>query len=103
MKQAIQERFILDVLASYTPVNSYYKLVKTVEGDPEFDARKAKKKLRRYVEDHDHAIGMKAEIMVDHFLEQVLARIRSVARPGQWWSPAASNGPSSTTTPSRPT
>ena len=74
MKQAIQERFILDVVAHYTPVDSYYRLMKTVEDDPEFDTAKAKKKLRRYVESHDHAIRQKAEIMVDHFHEQVLAR-----------------------------
>jgi type I restriction enzyme R subunit len=73
MKQAIQEGFILDVLAYYTPIDSYYKLVKTVESDPEFDTKRAKKKLRRYVESHDHAIRLKAEIMVDHFHEQVLA------------------------------
>ena len=73
MKQAIQEGFILDVLKHYTPVDSYYKLVKTVEADPEFDTKRAKKKLRRYVESHDHAIRLKAEIMVDHFHEQVLA------------------------------
>jgi type I restriction enzyme R subunit len=73
MKQAIQEGFILDVLKSYTPVNSYYKLVKKIEDDPEFDARRAQKKLRRYVESHDYAIGLKAEIMVDHFHDQVLA------------------------------
>jgi type I restriction enzyme, R subunit len=73
MKQAIQEGFILDVLKNYTPVDSYYKLVKTVESDPEFDTKRAKKKLRKYVESHDHAIQIKAEIMVDHFLEQVLA------------------------------
>lgn len=72
MKQAIQEGFILDVLKSYTPVESYYKLVKTIEGDPEFDTKRAKKKLRRYVESHDHAIRLKAEIMVDHFHEQVI-------------------------------
>ena len=72
MKQAIQERFILDVLAHYTPVESYYKLLKKVEDDPEFDTKRAKKKLRRYVESHDHAIRLKAEIMVDHFHEQVL-------------------------------
>jgi type I restriction enzyme R subunit len=72
MKQAIQEGFILDVLRNYTPVNSYYKLVKTVEADPEFDTKRAKKKLRRYVESHDHAIRLKAEIMVDHFQEQVI-------------------------------
>lgn len=72
MKQAIQEGFILDVLASYTPVRSYYKLMSTVEGDPEFDVRKASRKLRRYVESNDHAIRLKAEIMVDHFHDHVL-------------------------------
>ena len=71
MKQAIQEGFIIDVLENYTPVDSYYRLVKTVEGDPEFDTKRAGKKLRRYVEDNDHAIRLKAEIMVDHFHEQV--------------------------------
>ena len=74
MKQAIEEGFILDVLAHYTPVNSYYKLAKTVEDDPEFDKRKAQKKLRRYVEGHDYAIDLKAEIMVDHFHDQVMAQ-----------------------------
>lgn len=73
MKQAIEEGFILDVLRYYTPVNSYYRLVKTVEADPEFDTRRATKKLRRYVESNDYAIRLKAEIMVDHFHEQVLA------------------------------
>ena len=82
MKQAIEERFIIDVLANYTPVSSYYRLVKTVEGDPEFDTKRAGKKLRRYVEDHDHAIRLKAEIMVDHFHEQVagLQKIGGQAR-----------------------
>jgi type I restriction enzyme R subunit len=61
------------VLKSYTPVDSYYKLVKKTEDDPEFDTRKANKKLRRYVESHEHAIRLKTEIMVDHFHEQVLA------------------------------
>ncbi len=74
MKQAVQEGFILDVLKTYTPVESYYKLVKKIEDDPEFDTRKAQKKLRKYVESHDHAIRLKAEIMVDHFHEQVLAQ-----------------------------
>ena len=74
MKQAIQEGFILDVLKNYVPVNSYYRLMKKVEDDPEFDVKKAQKKLRRYVEQNDHAIRMKAEIMVDHFHDQVLAK-----------------------------
>ena len=73
MKQAVEEGFILDVLKAYTPVDSYYKLVAKTEADPEFDAKRAKKKLRRFVESHDHAIRLKAEIMVDHFHEQVIA------------------------------
>ena len=72
MKQAIQEGFILDVLKNYTPVESYYRLAKTVEDDPLFDTNKAQKKLRKYVESHKHAIREKAEIMVDHFHEQVI-------------------------------
>lgn len=82
MKQAVQEGFILDVLKSYTTIDSYYKLVKTIEGDPEFDVKKARKKLRRYVESHETAIRLKGEIMVDHFHEQVIAlgKIKGHAR-----------------------
>ena len=71
MKQAIQEGFILDVLKYYTSINSYYLLTKTVEGDPKYDTKKAQKKLHRYVESHQKAIKEKAEIMIDHFHEQV--------------------------------
>ncbi len=74
MKQAIQEGFILDVLENYTPVSSYYHLIKKIEDDPEFDTRKAQKKLRRYVENHEHAIRQKAEIMIDHFHDYVIAK-----------------------------
>ena len=82
MKQAIQEGFIIDVLEHYTPVDAYCQLVKTVAGDPVFDTKRAGKKLRRYVEDHEHAIRLKAEIMVDHFHEQVadLRKIGGQAR-----------------------
>ena len=72
MKQAIHEGFILDVLRYYTPVKSYYKLIKKAKDDPEFDTNRARKKLRRFVEGHDYAIRLKAEIMVDHFHEKVL-------------------------------
>jgi type I restriction enzyme R subunit len=72
MRQAIEEKFILDVLQYYTPVSSYYWLAKTIEADPLFDSKRARSKLRRYVESHDTAIRSKAEIMVDHFLDDVL-------------------------------
>ena len=74
MRQAIEEGFIEDVLRNYTPVDTYYHLIKQIEDDPEFDTKKAKKKLRAYVENHEKAIRQKAEIMVDHFLDEVLAR-----------------------------
>lgn len=74
MKQAIQEGFIRDVLAKYTPVESYFRLMKTVQDDPEFDSKKAQKKLRRYVEGHQYAVEQKAHIMIDHFHDHVLAR-----------------------------
>lgn len=73
MKQAIEEGFILDVLQNYIPVESYYRLVKKIEDDPTFDAKKAQKKLRRYVEGHSRAVELKTEIMVEHFHEQVIA------------------------------
>ena len=74
MKQAIEEGFIVDVLAHYTPVDSYYRLMKTVTNDPEFDVRKAKKKLRCIVESHQYAVQQKAEIIAEHFHSDVIAR-----------------------------
>lgn len=73
-KQAIQEKFILDVVENYTTYDSFYQVAKTVEGDPEFDKVKALKKIRHYVESHDKAIRLKAEIMVDHFVAQVAGK-----------------------------
>lgn len=72
MKQAIEEGFILDVLANYTTYRSYYELEKSIEDNPLFDTSKAQKKLRAYVEKHKQTIGTKAEIMLDHFASSVV-------------------------------
>jgi len=72
MKQAIQEGFILDVLKNYTPYNSYYKLAKVIIDDPMYDKKKAQKKLRAFVESNSNAISQKADIIVEHFHEQVI-------------------------------
>ena len=74
MKQAIEEGFILDVLKYYTPVQSYYKLAKTVEDDPRFDKKRAQAILRYYVESNTYAIHEKAAIMVEHFHSEVIAK-----------------------------
>jgi type I restriction enzyme R subunit len=72
MKQAIEEGFILDVLANYTTYRSYYEIQKSIEDNPVFDTAKAQKKLRAYVERHPQTIAAKAEIMLDHFIPQVI-------------------------------
>ena len=74
MKQAIQEGFILDVLQHYTTIDSFYKLMKTVEDDPMFDKKRAQKKLRSFVESSEFTISKKAAMMVEHFHEQVIAK-----------------------------
>ncbi|MBR3623486.1 MAG: type I restriction endonuclease subunit R [Selenomonadaceae bacterium] len=74
MKQAIQEGFILDVLQNYTAIDSFYRLMKTVENDPTFDKKKAQKKLRNFVESSSFTIEKKAAIIVEHFHEQVIAK-----------------------------
>lgn len=72
MKQAIEEGFILDVLANYTTYKSYYEIQKSIGDNPEFDTDKAQKKLRGYVERSQQTIDIKAEIMLDHFMQHVV-------------------------------
>lgn len=72
MKQAIEEGFILDVLANYTTYRSYYEINKSIEDNPQFDTNKAQKKLRAFVERNPQTIAIKAEIMLDHFISHVV-------------------------------
>ena len=72
MKQAIEEGFILDVLANYTTLKSYYEIEKSTEDNPLFDSTKAQKKLRAYVEQHQQTINTKAEIVLDHFIPKIV-------------------------------
>jgi type I restriction enzyme R subunit len=72
MKQAIEEGFILDVLANYTTYKSYYEIKKSIEDNPLFDTLKAQKKLRSFVERDKRTIATKAEIMMEHFITKVV-------------------------------
>lgn len=72
MKQAIEEGFILDVLANYTTYKSYYEIEKSIEENPLFDTVKAQKKLRAFVERDKQTIATKAEIMLDHFINNIV-------------------------------
>ena len=80
MRQAIEEGFILDVLANYTTYEAQWRLLKTIADDPRYDKRKAEFLLKSFVELHPHAIGEKVRIMVEHFAEGVQDRIGGRAK-----------------------
>ena len=80
MKQAIEEKFILDVLKNYTTYETYFGLLKKVEDDPEFDKKKAQRLMVGYVERHEHAIDKKTAIMVEHFEEKIASLIAGKAK-----------------------
>ncbi|HEV8675789.1 MAG TPA: type I restriction endonuclease subunit R, partial [Methylomirabilota bacterium] len=80
MRQAIEERFILDVLENYTTYKVYWKLLKKAADDPHYDKQKASYLLRAFVDLHPHAIDKKIAIMVEHFHGQVAHRIGGRAK-----------------------
>lgn len=80
MKQAIEEKFILDVLKNYTPFQSYYHIMKTAEDDPLFNKKRAQSVLRCYVEGQEFAIKEKAEVIVEHFHNSVKNKIGGQGR-----------------------
>jgi type I restriction enzyme R subunit len=80
MRQAIEEGFILDVLANYTTYKAYWRLFKKVEDDPRYDKRKAQYLLKSFVELHPHAIADKVRIMVEHFAARVQGEIAGKAK-----------------------
>ena len=67
MRQAIEEGFIMDVLAHYTTYKTYYGLIKSIEDDPQVPRRKAAKALARFMSLHPHNIAQKVEVIVEHF------------------------------------
>jgi type I restriction enzyme, R subunit len=67
MRQAIEEGFILDVLAHYTTYKTYYGLIKSAEDDPEVEKKQAAKALARYMSLHPYNIAQKTEVMLEHF------------------------------------
>ncbi|MEM9006860.1 MAG: DEAD/DEAH box helicase family protein [Cyanobacteria bacterium P01_F01_bin.86] len=82
MKQAIEEDFILDVLANYTTYRSYYELQKSIQENPLFETAKAQRKLKEKASGEYRTIQVKAGIMVNHFLGNVVSprRLKGKAR-----------------------
>ena len=80
MRQAIEEGFILDVLATYSTYAAYWKLLKKIEDDPRYDRKKAEYLLKSFVELHPHAIGEKVKLCVEHFAASVQGEIGGRAK-----------------------
>lgn len=80
MRQAIEEGFILDVLANYTTYKTFYKIAKSIEGDPEVSKKKATKAIVRALILHPHNISQKTEIIIEHFRQSVMHKIGGRAK-----------------------
>ncbi|RJS91147.1 type I restriction endonuclease subunit R [Salinisphaera sp. Q1T1-3] len=80
MRQAIEERFIMDVLANYTTYKRFYGLVKQAEADPEVPRKKAAKALARYMDLHPVNIDQIVSVIVEHFRLNVMHEIGGKAR-----------------------
>lgn len=80
MRQAIEEGFIMDVLASYTTYQTFWKIEKATEDDPEYDAKKARRAIARFVSLHPHHLGQKAEVIVEHFRQHTAKQMAGLAK-----------------------
>ena len=80
MKQAIEEGFILDVLANFATYNQYFRLLRTADSDIELPKHKAKKELMRFVNLHPSVISQKVEIIIEHFQSVTRHKIGGYAK-----------------------
>lgn len=80
MRQAIEERFILDVLKNYTTYELYFRLVKAAEDDPEVLKKKAVRALGKFMSLHEYNIEQKTEIIIEHFRRSVRHRLNGRAK-----------------------
>lgn len=80
MRQAIEEGFIMDVLANYVTYKTYFRLVKACEDDPQVERKKAARALSHFMKLHPHNISQKTAIMVEHFYHNTRHRIGGHAK-----------------------
>lgn len=69
MRQAIEEGYILDVLANYTTVKEAFKLIKVSEDNPELIEGPTSRTLFKYYKKHGYTIAQKTEMIMTNFLE----------------------------------
>jgi len=80
MKQAIEEKFIFDVLRNYTTYDTFYKVAKSIQDDPEVSKKKATQQIARFVSLHPHNIEQKTAVMIEHFRQSSSHKIGGRAK-----------------------
>ena len=70
----------MDVLANYTTYQTFWKIEKATEEDPEYDAKKARRAIARFVSLHPHHLAQKAEIIVEHFRQHTAKEMGGLAK-----------------------
>jgi type I restriction enzyme R subunit len=80
MRQAIEEKFILDILKNYVTYETYFRLVQVGDDDPHVERKKAARALARTLNLHEVNLRMKTEVMVEHFRTHVRHKIGGRAK-----------------------
>lgn len=80
MKQAIEEGFILDVLQNYITYDTFYRLNKEIEDDPEMKTNEAKRQIARFVQLHETNISQRIEVIIEHFRQNVMQELNGQAK-----------------------
>lgn len=80
MRQAIEEKFILDVLQCYVSYSRFFQLNKETAADPNLDKRKAAAALTKFVNLHPTNVAQKVEIIVEHFRSCVASMLGGKAK-----------------------
>jgi len=80
MRQAIEEKFILDVLENYTTYKTFYRLEKQGIEDPQVETGKAGRAIAKFMELHPYNIAQKVQVMVEHFMTKTMPKIDGKAK-----------------------
>ena len=68
MQQAIEEKYILNVLVNYSTYKQYYNLrIKNEDDDEQYDSKTIYGMAAKYVAEHEHRISKVTDIIIEHF------------------------------------
>jgi len=80
MRQAIEEKFILDVLKNYITYETYFRIVQVSDDDIHVERKKASRALARALTLHAVNLRTKTEVIVEHFRTHVKHKIGGRAK-----------------------